>query len=162
MGRREGWWVLAAIIMEYLHLVTHNLVYYLEGLDFSHLPSFPTGLQDYGQDLMSIIVTRPRSQSAANVWLVIYQASLALLWVLVLMMMLMALTMNMRFRGPTVTITGRDTTHRVMEMPVSGGGGGGDMMMMMMMMMMMLMMVMMIALCFFWHLILVCMFDCDR
>jgi len=31
--------------MEYFHLMTHNLVYYLEGIDYKHRSVFPTGLQ---------------------------------------------------------------------------------------------------------------------
>jgi len=67
---------------------------------------------------MGLITGPPQSQSIEKVWLVVYQTTLALLWVELVVVMVVTLVMDIGYRGPRVTITGKDTSHRVMAIPV--------------------------------------------
>lgn len=103
--------------MEYLHLVAHNLAYYLQGLDYGKDHPFPPPLTDYGQELLGLI-TPTQHIDTAKVWSVVFNAALGALWLMLVAVLLVAIFVNVGYRGPRVTVTGRDTPRRILEIPV--------------------------------------------
>jgi len=67
---------------------------------------------------MNLITGPPQSPTIEKRWLIVYQTTLTLLWLLLPLAMMTSLVVNRTYHGPTVVITARDTSQRVMEIPV--------------------------------------------